>query len=85
VLPFALTLFVMGAMPNSLQIIGHNYAHSLLQLGLCQSQPADDLTQLCLCQVVIGLSYSALHSTELPELSGTQFTAPGVPDAGSEV
>jgi hypothetical protein len=72
-------------MPNSLQVTGNNYAHSLLQLGPCQSQPVDYLTQLCLCQVVIGLSYSALHSTELPELSGAQFIAPGVPDAGPEV
>jgi hypothetical protein len=35
-----------------------NYAtfcpHSLLQLGRGQTQPADYLTQLCLCQVLIG-------------------------------
>jgi hypothetical protein len=30
--------------------------------GLCQSQPADYLTRLCLCQVLTGLSYSAPHT-----------------------
>jgi hypothetical protein len=34
----------------------------ILWLGLCPTQPSDYLTQLCLCQVLIGFSYSALHS-----------------------
>jgi hypothetical protein len=46
----------------------------LLQLGLCQTQPADYLTQLCLCQALTGFSYSTLHSKEVPLCSqGSTF------------
>jgi hypothetical protein len=42
----------------SLQFIEPNYAYSLLQLRPCQTQPEDYMTQLCLCQVLIGLPSS---------------------------
>jgi hypothetical protein len=34
----------------------YSASHSLLRLGLCQTQPVDKWAQLCLCQVLRGFS-----------------------------
>jgi hypothetical protein len=68
--------------PNlSLQIIWHkhlrrssysaSYSHSILWLELCQTQPAEQWVQLCLCPHRLLL----LHS---PQLSALQVTGPRV-------
>jgi hypothetical protein len=62
-LHFALTLSCSwGHAKLSLQVIGHNYVHTLLWLGPCQTQSVDYLAQLCLHQVFIGLSNSAFFT-----------------------
>jgi hypothetical protein len=45
--------------------------------GLCPSQPADYWTQLCSCQLLIGISYSAPHTASPPKGGGKEAGGSG--------